>query len=178
VRAVDNGRTTPARIAPASSAAGAKPPLFRHPKRVAIVGAGLFLVAALAAGAIGSADTSNQLTSQDQPKEIESFTPPQGAIVPPSTSITVDLRDDLTADLTVCGPNPTDCTPIPFDQLRFVSGLGQLTFTPDHNYGHPSDPTDLPSYPTGTVTVRVDYRAQGTQSTDAGSFTWSFVAKA
>lgn len=178
MRSVDDGRSTPARTAgsstpvtvtPSGTLSG-KPPLFRHPKRVAIVGAGLFLVAALIAGAIGSADTTNLLTSQRQPKEVESFSPQQNARVPPSTPITVDLRDDLTADISICGPNPENCTQIPFDQLRFVSGLGQITFTP-------GDTTDLSAYPAGVVTVHVEYRPQGTQ-TAIGSFTWSFVAAA
>lgn len=174
MRSVDDGHSTPARTAgsstPATVTPSPKPPLFRHPKRVAIVGAGLFLVAALIAGAIGSADTTNLLTSQRQPKEVESFSPQQNAIVPPNTPITVDLRDDLTGDITICGPNPENCTPIPFDQLRFVSGLGQLTF-------NPGDTTDLGAYPAGPVTVHVEYRPQGTQNV-IGTFTWSFVAKA
>ena len=171
VRAVDDGRTTPARIDPSTGAARAKPPLFRHPGRVAIVGAGLFVVAALIAGAIGSSDTSNLLASQRQPEEIQGFSPQQGAIVPPNTPITVDLRDDLTADISVCGPNPETCTAIPLDQVQFVPGLGQIIFKPN-------DTTDLGQYPAGPVFVHVDYHLQGAPATDAGSFTWSFVAKA
>lgn len=181
MRSVDDGHATPARTAgsstPATVAPSPKPPLFQHPKRVAIVGAGLFLVAALIAGAIGSADTTNLLTSQRQPKEVESFSPQQNAIVPPNTPITIDLRDDLTGDITICGPNPENCTPIPFDQLRFVSGLGQLTFKPGEYPGHPDQPTDITNYPAGPVTVHVEYRPQGTQNV-IGTFTWSFVAKA
>ena len=69
-----------------------KPPLFRHPKRVAIVGGTLFAIVVLVAIAIGSADTSNLLTEQRQPKEVQGFSPQQSAIVPPNTPITVDLR--------------------------------------------------------------------------------------
>jgi hypothetical protein len=168
---VDDGPQTPARTTNRDAAPRTKPPLFRHPKRVAIVGGGLFVVAALIAGAIGSADTSNLLSSERQPKAVQGFSPPQGAIVPPNTPITVDLQDDLIGDLTICGPNPTDCTPIPFDQVRFVPGLGQITFKPSEN-------TDVTEYPTGPVTVRVDYRLQGSQGAEPGSYTWSFLSKA
>lgn len=135
------------------------------------MGAGLFVVVALIIGAIGSADTSSVLASQRQPKEIEGFSPQQGAIVPPNTPITVDLRDDLTADISVCGPNPQDCTPIPLDQVKFLPGLGQITFKP-------GETVDLTAYPAGPVTVRVEYHLQGAPASDAGTFTWSFVSKA
>ena len=171
VRAVNDGQSTPARIDASATSSRAKPPLFRHPGRVAIIGGGLFLVAALIAGAIGSSDTSNLLASQRQPKEIQGFSPQQDAIVPPNTPITVDLRDDLTADISVCGPNPENCTPIPLDQVQFVPGLGQIIFKP-------GEKTDLGQYPAGPVTVHVDYHLQGAPATDAGTFTWSFTAKA
>ena len=180
VRPVDHGRPTPARTntaTPAVAASDSKPPLFRHPQRVAIIGAGLFVVVALMVGAIGSADTTNLLASQHQPKEVQSFSPQQNAIVPPNTAITVDLRDDIVGELTICGPGPEQCTPIPFDQTRFVAGLGQLTFKPGDNPGNPDLPTDLESYPAGPVTVHLDYREQGTQAI-LGTFTWSFVSKA
>ncbi len=171
VRTVDDGRTTPARIDSSADAVRAKAPLFRHPGRVAIVGGGLFVVAALIVGAIGSSDTSNLLASQRQPEEVQGFSPQQGAIVPPNTPITVDLRDDLTADISVCGPNPENCTAIPLDQVQFVPGLGQIIFKPN-------DKTDLGQYPAGPVFVHVDYHLQGAPETDKNSFTWSFVAKA
>ncbi len=171
VRSVDDGQSTPARIGPPAKSGPAKAPLFRHPGRVAIVGGGLFVVAVLIAGAIGSSDTSNLLATQRQPKEVQGYSPQQDAIVPPNTPITVDLRDDLTADISVCGPNPENCTPIPLDQVQFVRGLGQIIFKP-------SEKTDLGEYPAGPVTVHVSYHLQGAPATDAGTFTWSFVAKA
>lgn len=168
---VENGSSPPARTAATPRPAAEKPPLFRHPGRVAIVGGGLFLVAALIAGAIGSADTSDLSSKETKPKQVQSVSPAPGSIVGPNTPIVVDLRDHLVGDLTVCGPNPQDCTPIPFDQVRFVSGLGELTFKP-------ADGTDLDAFNAGPVTVRVDYRAQGTTATDAGSYSWSFESKA
>ena len=174
---MENGPKTPARTAAPPVAPRAKPPLFRHPKRVAIVGAGLFVVVALIVGALGSADTSNLLAEERVPEEVEGFSPQQNAIVSPTTPITVDLQDDLIGELRICGPNPQDCTPIPLDQTRFLPGLGQITFKPGVHPGNPDLPTDITSYPAGPVTVHVDYRVQGTQAV-IGNFTWSFVSKA
>jgi len=151
--------------------AGDKPPLFRHPGRVAIVAGTLFAIVVLVAISIGSADTSSPKTDQPQPKEVQDFSPPQDAIVPPNTSVGVDLRDDLVGEFTICAPTPQDCTPIPLDQTDVVLSTGQVTFKP-------TDKTDITVFPTGPVYVRVDYHLQGSPTADAGSFTWSFTVKA
>jgi hypothetical protein len=156
---------------PIALPAASKPPLFRHPGRVAIVGGTLFAIAVLVAISIGSADTSNLQTQQPQPREVQDFSPQQSAIVGPGTPISVDLRDDLIGEFTVCAPTPQDCTPIPLDQTEVISGLGQVTFKP-------SEDTDITEFPAGPVTVRVDYHLQGSATADAGSFSWSFVVKA
>lgn len=156
---------------PTALPAAGKPPLFKHPGRVAIVGGTLFAIAVLVAISIGSADTSNLQTSQPQPKEVQDFSPQQSAIVGPDTSISVDLRDDLIGEFTVCAPTPSDCTPIPLDQTQVVLSLGQVTFKP-------TEDTDITSFPSGPVTVRVDYHLQGSATSDVGSFSWSFVVKA
>ena len=179
VPAVDDTSATPSRSparaagrAPAPRTAGAsRPQLFRHPRRAAIIGGTLFAAAALILGAVGSADTSDLHADQAVPKQVQTFSPAANAIVGPTAPIVVDLRDDLVADLTVCGPSPDQCTPIPFDQVRFVPSLGQITF-------RPTEKTDLTEYAAGPVTVRVDYRLQGSQGAEPGSFTWTFVAKA
>lgn len=167
--------SSPARTggsAPATRTDGAsRAPLFRHPGRAAIIGGILFAAVALVLGAIGSADTSDLSADQAVPKQVQTFSPAANAIVGPTTPIVVDLRDDLVGDLTVCGPSPEQCTPIPFDQLDFVPSLGQITF-------RPTEKTDLTEYPSGPVTVRVDYRLQGSEGAEPGSFTWTFVAKA
>ena len=152
---------------PAALPGASKPPLFRHPGRVAIVGGTLFAIAVLIAISIGSADTSNLQTVQDQPKAVQGFGPASGAIVPPNTPISVDLRDDLIGEFRVCAPTPSDCTPIPLDQTQFIAGLGQVTFKP-------TEDTDITEFPAGPVTVRVDYHLQGSAAADAGSFSWSF----
>jgi hypothetical protein len=156
---------------PAALPSADKPPLFRHPGRVAVVGGTLFAIVVLIAIAVGSADTSSLQTSQPQPKEVEGFSPQQGALVPPNTSISVDLRDNLIGEFTVCAPTPSQCTPIPLDQTDVVLGLGQVTFKP-------GDDKDISEFPAGPVTVRVDYHLQGSIVADAGNFSWSFVVKA
>ena len=145
--------------------------MFRHPGRVAIVAGTLFAIVVLIAISIGSADTSSPKTEQPQPKEVQDFSPPQDAIVPPNTSISVDLRDDLVGEFTVCAPTNQDCTPIPLDQTDVVLSTGQVTFKP-------TDKTDVTVFPTGPVNVRVDYHLQSSPTADAGSFTWSFTVKA
>jgi hypothetical protein len=156
---------------PAALPAASKPPLFKHPGRVAIVAGTLFAIVVLVAISIGSADTSNLLASQPQPKEVQGYSPQQNAIVPPNTSINVDLRDDLIGEFTVCAPTPSNCKPIPLDQTEVVLGLGQVTFKPGED-------KDITEFPAGPVTVRVDYHLQGSTAADAGSFTWSFTVKA
>jgi len=145
--------------------------LFRHPRRVAIVGGTLFAIVVLIAISIGSADTSSLRTSQVQPKEVQDFSPQEGAIVPPNTSISVDLRDDLVGEFTICTVTPQQCTPIPLDQTDVVLSTGQVTF-------RPTDKTDITGFPTGLVNVRIDYHLQGSLAADAGSFTWNFTVKA
>lgn len=166
---VDEQRT-PAVIS-RDSGARAKPPLFRHPKRVIIVGVGLFFVAALIAGAIESADTSDLQASQDVPAEVQGVSPGSGSIASPTATIRVDLRDDLIGEFTVCAPTPSDCTAIPLDQTSIIPGLGQVSFKP-------TESTEITDYPAGPVTVRVDYRLQGSAAAEPGSYTWSFVVKA
>ena len=131
----------------------------------------LFAIVVLIAISIGSADTSSLKTDQPQPKEVEGFSPPQDAIVPPNTSISVDLRDDLVGEFRVCAPTPQDCTPIPLDQTQVLLATGQVTFKP-------TDKTDVTEFPTGIVTVHVDYHLQGALAADAGTFAWSFTVKA
>ena len=156
---------------PRALPASGKPPLFRHPGRVAIIAGTLFAIVVLVAISIGSADTSNLQADQPQPKEVQSFSPQPNAIVPPNTSIDVDLRDDLVGEFTICAPTPQQCTPVPLDQTDVVLATGSVSF-------RPTEDTDITEFPAGPVTVRVDYHLQGALAADVGSFTWSFVVKA
>lgn len=138
-----------------------------HPGRFAIVAGGLTLVALLFAGAITSADTKDVKSSL--PGEVQSISPKPGSIVPPQEQISVDLRDDLTADLEVCGPTG-GCIPIPADQVAFIPALGQLTFRPGPG-------NEIERFEPGRNTVKVNYRSQADPGQDNGSFTWVFVSK-
>lgn len=156
----------------ASSSAPATPrrKVIEHPGRWAIVAGGLTVVALLFAAAIGSADTEDRRTLL--PTQIQSVSPKPGAIVPPQEAISVDLRDDLTADLTLCSPTQSvgACTAIPFDQLDFVPALGQLTF-------RPVDGKEIDAYEPGLNRVIVAYRSQADPAADNGTFSWTFTSK-
>ena len=151
-----------------SPAGTGKRKVIEHPGRFAIVAGGLTVVAMLVAGAIVSADTKD--VRNRLPVQVVSVTPPQGAIVPPQATIAVDLRDDLTADLTLCSPTG-GCVPIPADQVGFVPALGQLTFQPGAG-------KDIDVYQPGVNQVRVDYRSQEDPARDNGTYSWSFTVKA
>jgi hypothetical protein len=162
--------TTPtSRPALGDGAPPARRRAIEHPGRFAIVAGGLTLVAILVAAAITSADTSD--VKNALPEQVKGVAPAPNSIVPPQTPIVVDLRDDLIGDITVCGPSRTTCTPIPFDQVRFVRALGELTFAPGEGL-------DLEELSPGPVYVTVDYRSQLDAAQDVGSYTWSFVSKA
>jgi hypothetical protein len=141
-----------------------------HPGRFAIVAAGLTLVALLFAGAISTADTKPREATL--PSQIQSISPRPGAIVPPQEQIVVDLRDDLTADLSLCTPAQAvgDCTAIPADQVEFLPGLGQLTYRPGPGQ-------EIEAYDPGVNRVIVAYRLQSDPSKDNGVFSWSFTSK-
>jgi hypothetical protein len=141
-----------------------------HPGRFAIVAGGLVVVALLFAGAIVSADTKD--VKSTLPQTIQSVSPTPGSIVPPQEQITVDLRDDLTADLSLCGPTQSlgNCTALPADQVDFIPALGQLTF-------RPGDGKEVQRFDPGRNQVVVNYRSQADPERDTGTFTWSFVSK-
>jgi hypothetical protein len=141
-----------------------------HPGRFAIIALGLLAVALLFAGAISSADTKDRRTLL--PTQIQSVSPKPGAIVPPQEQITVDLRDDLTADLELCGPTQQSgaCTTIPADQVEFVPGLGQLTFRPGPG-------KEIEAYEPGPNRVNVTYRSQADPAKDNGAYSWTFISK-
>ncbi len=146
-------------------------PRLRHPGRVAIIAGGLLLVVALGVGAVNGADTSDLQTAEPVPAEVESFSPAQGARVGPTSSLNVDLRDDLVGEFLVCAPLPTDCTPIPLDQTNVVPATGKVAFKP-------TEDSDITGWAPGPVRVTVNYHLAGSTVTDAGSFTWTFLVSA
>jgi hypothetical protein len=141
-----------------------------HPGRFAIVAGGLTLVALLVAAAISTADTEERRTTL--PSQVQSVSPRPGSLVPPQEAITVDLRDDLTADLSVCAPSQSvgACTVLPADQVSFIPALGQLTFRPGPDKA-------IEAYDPGQNRVIVAYRSQADPARDNGVHSWSFVSK-
>jgi hypothetical protein len=126
-------------------------------------------VALLFAGAIVSADTKDRRTAL--PSQVQSVSPKPGSIVPPQEAISVDLRDDLTADLSICGPAQGGaCTPLPADQVDFIPALGQLTFRPGPGQ-------EISAYQPGQNRVNVVYRSQADPAKDTGAYSWTFVSK-
>jgi ABC-type phosphate/phosphonate transport system substrate-binding protein len=144
--------------------------VIEHPGRFAIVAGGLTVVALLFAGAIKSADTKDRRTAL--PSQVQSVSPKSGAIVPPQEQISVDLRDDLTADLSLCAPSQAEgaCTALPADQVDFIPALGQLTFRPGEGKA-------VEAYDPGQNRVIVAYRSQRDPARDNGVYSWSFVSK-
>lgn len=144
--------------------------VIEHPGRVAIVAGGLTLVALLFAGVITSADTKDRRVTL--PSQVQSTSPRPGSIVPPQEQITVDLRDDLTADLSLCTPSQAvgTCTALPADQVDFIPALGQLTFRPGPGKA-------IEAYDPGLNRVIVAYRSQADPARDNGTYSWSFVSK-
>jgi len=144
--------------------------VIEHPGRFAIVAGGLTLAAALIAGAISTADTEERRTTL--PSQVQSVSPRPGSLVPPQEQISVDLRDDLTADLSVCSPSQSAgaCTVLPADQVFFLPALGQLTFRPGPGKA-------IEAYDPGQNRVIVAYRSQADPARDNGVYSWSFVSK-
>ncbi|HEY7438819.1 MAG TPA: hypothetical protein VIC35_05435 [Acidimicrobiia bacterium] len=143
-------------------------PRVKHPGRVAIVSVVGLACATLLAVAIHSADTRTD--SRALPAAIQSVSPSPGSDVPPQQPIAIDLQNELTGDITVCPPS-SPCAPIPADQVDFVKGLGQLTFTPGPG-------KDIQRYAPGLNKVTIDYRNQGDPNANTGSYTWSFTVTA
>lgn len=141
-----------------------------HPGRFAIVAGGLSLVALLFAWAITAADTEERRTTL--PSQVQSVAPRPGSIVPPQEQIKVDLRDDLTADLSICAPSQSSgaCTALPADQVDFIPALGQLTYRPGPGKA-------IETYDPGQNRVIVTYRSQADPARDNGVYSWSFVSK-
>jgi hypothetical protein len=144
--------------------------VLEHPGRFAIVAGGILLVVLLFAGAITTADTKDRRSTL--PATIQSISPAAGSIVPPQEQISIDLRDDLTADLALCGPTQSagSCTAIPADQVDFIPALGQLTFRPGPG-------KEIEAYEPGLNRVEVTYYSQADPARDNGAYSWTFVSK-
>jgi hypothetical protein len=125
-------------------------------------------VASLVAVALVSADTSE--VKRELPKEVQSVSPAQGAIVPPQQPLEIDLQDNLTGRFVIRQANGGPVN-IPDDQVTRRPGQSILTFTP-------GDGKDVESYEPGLVNVTVYFQRIGdTTYQDIGSYSWSFTSK-
>jgi hypothetical protein len=157
-------------VAPPDARSTPRRKAIEHPGRFAIVAGGLTVVALLFAAAIGSADTEDRRVML--PSQVQSVSPKPGAIVPPQEAIVVDLRDDLTADLSLCSPTQSvgSCTALPADQVDLIPALGQLTF-------RPGEGKEIDAYEPGQNRVIVAYRSQADPARDNGTYSWTFTSK-
>ena len=146
------------------AAAASKPPLLRHPWRVAIVAAVAVAVLNLGLILVNASDTSD--TARVLPNTVESVFPVPGSIARLQDTIVVDLRDDLTGVLLIDGAE------VPEDQTERVVPLGQLSFRTGKD-------RDLTRFEPGDHAVTVLYWKQGKRRpAQPGSYSWSFRAGA
>ncbi len=142
-----------------------RPPLLRHPWRVATVVVVLVAVANLGVVLFHEADTSR--TGQTYPNAIDSLSPAPGDIISPLDTITVDLRDDLTGVL-LLGRGDEALQEVPEDQTDRVIPLGQLSFRPGPG-------KDITRFAPGSYNAVVYYWPQGKdRPAHPGSYPWSF----
>ena len=128
-------------------------------------------MALLFAAAIGSARHQGPRARCSRARSSRSHRSPE-PIVPPQEAIIVDLRDDLTADLSLCSPTQSvgACTALPADQVDFIPALGQLTF-------RPGEGKEIDAYEPGLNRVIVAYRSQADPDADNGTYSWTFISK-
>jgi hypothetical protein len=145
-----------------------RPPLFKHPWRIAIVVAGLLAVANLGILLLNKADTSR--TGRDLPTAIDSLTPEPGEIIRPQDTVTADLSTGLTGVLVLSGPGFNER--IPEDQLERVSPLGQVSFRPGPDH-------DIRQFTPGNWSAVVLFWKEGKREPlHPNSFGWSFRVSA
>ena len=137
-----------------------RPPLFRHPWRLAIVGAVVLVVLNLGVVLLSQSDTRRE--GRTLPSTVESLSPKPGELTRPQDTITADLRDDLTGVLVIDGAE------VPEDQLDRIVPLAQVSFRPG-----PSK--SLEKFGPGQHSVAVYYWPQGKERpAKPGVYSWSF----
>jgi hypothetical protein len=141
--------------------ARARPPIFRHPWRVAIVVVGLLAAANLGILVLNKSDTT-RITPAGLPTTISSIDPNPGELIRPQDTITVDLRTDLTGALVLDGQE------IPESQLARIPGLGEVSFRPGPG-------KDLGQFAPGTHSVTIEYwSATKPRPIHPATFSWTF----
>ena len=141
-----------------------RPPLLRHPWRVAIVAVIALALLNLGIVLLDTSDTSE--TGRVLPSTVESVFPEPGSLARLQDTIVVDLRDDLTGVLVI------DRAEVPEDQTERVVPLAQVRFRPGKD-------RDLTRFEPGDHAVTILYWKQGKpRPTQPGSYSWSFRAGA
>ncbi|MFM7616859.1 MAG: hypothetical protein ACKO72_05290 [Actinomycetes bacterium] len=140
----------------------------QHRGRFAVVCVGLMAVASIGLIAILSADTATR-TQRTPSGDVTDVSPAPNTIVPPQSAIVVDLRDDLTGSLQVCGPTRS-CVDIPDDQVERVVALGRVSFQPGPG-------KELDRYQPGVNTVIVTIERQDDPGVLFDRYQWSFTSK-
>lgn len=125
------------------------------PYRLIYIGLALVGVAAVALGIA----LSREGESVELPGPIESVTPRPGDLVPPQTTVEIDLEVGYAAEIFVDGWPVTDAT--------FVEGTGVYRWSP--NPGHPT----IQEWTPGTHTIRIVWDTYAGLP-DRGSFEWTF----
>jgi hypothetical protein len=123
--------------------------------RLIYLGLGLVAVAAIAFGIVFATEGE----AVQLPDEIESVSPDAGTLVPPQTTIEIDLLVGYNAEIYVDNWLVTDAI--------FVEGTGVYRWAPS-----PSNPT-INEWTPGEHTVRVVYDTVNGLP-DPGDFSWSF----
>ncbi len=125
------------------------------PYRLIYIGLGLVGIAAIALGIALSTD--GEETVLEEP--LEAVSPQPGALVPPQTSIEIDLEVGYEAAIFVDG--------FPINNATFVEATGVYRWAPT-----PADPV-ISEWTSGEHTVRVAWDTY-TGLPDPGSFEWTF----
>jgi hypothetical protein len=137
-----------------------RPPIVKHPWRVAIVVVVLVLVANLGVFLLSQSDTSRG--GRTLPEGIDTIDPAPGELVGPETTITADLRGDLTGVLVIDGAE------VPDDQLDRVVNLGVVSFRPGSD-------KDLDRFTEGGHSAVIEYWSQTKERPrNPASYSWSF----
>ena len=144
----------------------ARPPLFKHPWRVAIVVLGVLAVLNLGFLLLHKSDTSVVTKAGTLPATIVSLQPTPGGIIRPQDTIIVQLQPTLTGTLVLDGQE------IPTNQLEKVPELGEVSYRPGPGRG-------LEQFAPGRHSVTVEYWLQTKKRPiHPGTYTWSFQVTA
>lgn len=138
----------------------ARPPIFQHPWRFALVAGVVVLVGNLMLFACSQSDTSREGITY--PVGLEVVSPRPGELLRPQDTITADLRNDLTGVLRIDGAE------VPEDQTIREPNLGIVSFRTGHD-------TDIEAFTPGIHTVTVLFWTESKpRPAHPAAYSWSF----